>query len=136
MTRSKDATPEALPELPAQDHLRFGRRLVRRRGALGWSQRELSRRTSLPSSRLSRLERGKAKPRLDELLRLRAVLGGTLDELVFEPASPSAEGIGQVLRDLERCATAEDVALLCKLVHLIALGLRCAPGGVGGMHVD
>ena len=136
MTRSKDATPEALPELPAQDPLRFGRRLVRRRRSRGWSQRELSRRTSISSSRLSRLERGKAKPGLEELLRLRAVLGGTLDELVFEPASPSAEGLGQVLHDLERCTTAEDVALLCRVVHLIALGLRCEAEGIGGMHVE
>lgn len=41
----------------------------------GWTQRELSRRTSIPQSFLSRLEAGKATPVGDHLARLVMVLG-------------------------------------------------------------
>src|SRR2546422_10380377 len=47
----------------------------RGRAAILWSQRELSRRSSVPQSRISLIERARADLRLSELDRLCAALG-------------------------------------------------------------
>lgn len=60
----------------------LGRRIVRRREELGWSQNELSRRLGVPRSRVSRWESGAHAPSLDGLRELSGVLGITADELL------------------------------------------------------
>jgi transcriptional regulator with XRE-family HTH domain len=127
MTRRKDEVPEPVLQLSLHDLLLFGGRVVRRRRARGWNQIELARRTSIQSARLSRLERGRAVPKLQELVRLRAILGGTLDELIFEPTPLSTEALGQSLREVEACATDEQIALVGKLLRFLALAFRYAP---------
>lgn len=126
MTGRKEETFEPRPQLSEQDLLRLGRRIVRRRRALGWNQKELGLRVSIRSSRLSRLERGKVEPRLDEMVRLRAVFGGSLDELIFDP-EPSASCLTELLRDLEQSATAEELEMLCRMLRLLSRGIRREP---------
>lgn len=60
----------------------LGRRIVRRREELGWSQAELARRLRVPRSRLSRWEHGAHAPSLTALRTLSGVLGITADELL------------------------------------------------------
>lgn len=60
----------------------LGRRIVRRREELGWSQAELARRLSVPRGRLSKWERGAHAPSLAWLQALSGVLGMTADELL------------------------------------------------------
>jgi transcriptional regulator with XRE-family HTH domain len=127
MPNCQEENSQALPELSEQDLARLGRRIVHRRRARGWNQRELARRASIMSSRLSRLERGKVEPKLSEIVRLHAVLGGTLDELVFAPKPPSTAPLSDLLRDLEQSATAEELDSLRTTFSLLARGLRCEP---------
>ena len=61
---------------------RFGSRLVELREHLGWSQRELGRRSAIRPERLSRLERGERSPRFEELLSLQGALGVSFDYLM------------------------------------------------------
>lgn len=123
MTSRKEEIGELLPQLSGQELAILGRRIVRRRRTLGWNQKELAQRLSILSSRLSRLERGKVEPRLSEMIRLRAVLGGTLDELVFDP-KPSTSCLADLLRDLEQSATAAELESLCTTLRLLSRGLR------------
>jgi len=125
MALPKDAALETLPWVSEEVLRQFGRRVVSRRRARGWNQKELAERTSIPSSRLSRLERGKkAIPRLEELFRLKAVLGGSLDDLLFDP-EPSASRLAQLVRELEESAPAEELELLCRLLRHIIDSARC-----------
>ena len=126
MTGPKEDAAEPLPQLSEQDLHQFGRRLVRRRRARGWNQKELGLRVSIRPSRLSRLERGKVEPRLDELLRLRAVFGGTLDALIIEP-EPSTSVLADLLRELEQLATPEEREMLSRMLHLLSRGIRREP---------
>lgn len=127
MPSCQEENSAALPEMSEQDLARLGRRIVHRRRARGWNQRELARRASIMSPRLSRLERGKVEPKLSEIVRLQAVLGGTLDELVFDPKPPSTAPLSDLLRVLEQSATAEELHSLRTTLSLLARGLRREP---------
>ena len=126
MTRRKEDTAEPLPHLSEQDLLQFGRRIVHHRRARGWNQKELGLRVSIRSSRLSRLERGKVEPRLEELLRLRAAFGGTLDALIIAP-DLAASDLVDLLRELEKYATPDEVETLSRMLRLLSRGLRREP---------
>jgi transcriptional regulator with XRE-family HTH domain len=76
--RARRAEPEPLEVW----RRRFGSRLLELRERLGWSQRELSRRTGLRTERLSRFEHGDRSPRLEELVLLRQALEVSFDQLL------------------------------------------------------
>lgn len=126
MKRLDAAADRPLPGLTEQDLLHLGRRIAQRRRSKGWNQKYLALQTFIEPGRLSRLERGKAMPKLQELINLCGVLGGTLDELVFEPEPLSSERLGQLLREVEQLATDEEIRMLTRLLQVLALGLRCA----------
>jgi transcriptional regulator with XRE-family HTH domain len=124
MTPPKDEASQPVPAVSEEVLRRFGSRIKRRRRALGWNQKELAERTSIQPSRLSRLERGQAVPRLEDQFRLKAALGGSLDDLLFDP-EPSASCLAQLLRELEESATAEELDLLCRMLRHLTHGIRC-----------
>lgn len=124
MSLPMDAAPETVPRVSEEVLRQFGRRVVSRRRARGWNQKELADRTSIPSSRLSRLERGKAVPRLEEQFRFKAVLGGSLDDLLFDP-EPSASSLAQLVRELEESAPASELELLYRMLRHLIDGIHC-----------
>src|SRR6476469_2464386 len=82
-----DIKPERTQQARLQRDL--GQRIVGLRKARGWKQGELARRLGVPTNRLGKWERGLNAPLLEDLLRLKAVLEVTLDELIEgAPASP------------------------------------------------
>jgi len=103
----------------------LGPRILEHREARGWKQRELARRAEIDPGRLSRIERGLALPKLEELARLREVLGGSLDELILGegPAGPEMS-LDQLARDLDRLAARDEIAILRRLFQLLVLGYR------------
>lgn len=109
-----------------KEHLRaVGSRIVERRSARGWKQRELARRTGIEPGRLSRIERGLAGPSLDEMARLKNAFGGSVDELLFGEAPAGPEGsLDELARDLERLGSRGEVAILRRLFQLLVLGYR------------
>jgi transcriptional regulator with XRE-family HTH domain len=115
------------PKRPNEkDHLRaLGFRIVEHRNARGWKQRELARRAGIEPGRLSRIERGIASPNLDEMFRLKAVFGGSLDELFLGEVPAGPEGsLDELARDLERLGSRDEIAILRRLFHLLVLGYR------------
>jgi transcriptional regulator with XRE-family HTH domain len=114
-------------KLPSQkDHLRaLGSRIVERRSARGWKQRELARRTGIEPGRLSRIERGLAAPSLDEVARLKDAFGGSVDELLFGEAPAGPEGsLDQLARDIDRLGSRGEIAVLRRLFQLLVRGYR------------
>lgn len=107
-----------------KDHLRaLGSRIVEHRNARGWKQRELARRAGIEPGRLSRIERGIASPNLDEMFRLKAVFGGSLDELFLGEVPAGPEGsLDELARDLERLGSRDEIATLRTAVRRSALG--------------
>jgi transcriptional regulator with XRE-family HTH domain len=126
MTALEAHAQQPLPGLTEQDLRLLGRRIAQRRRSRGWKQKHLALQASIEPGRLSRLERGKAMPKLQEVVNLRWVLGGTLDELVFEAEPLSLDRLTQFLREVEQLATEEQVQMLAKLLHVLVLGFRCA----------
>ena len=112
--------------LSEKDQMRaLGSRIVERRNARGWKQRELARRTGIEPGRLSRIERGIASPSLDELVLLKDVFGCSVDELLFSDAPAGPEGsLDQLARDLDRLGSRAEIAILRRLLHLLVLGYR------------
>jgi len=129
MNERDDPNPEALPGITERDLQLFGRRIAQRRRTRGWNQKQLAERAAIEPARLSRLERGKAVPKLEELMHLRTVLGGTVDELIFDPAALSAESLCLSFREVESGATEEQLGMVRKLMYFLALGFRCALEG-------
>ena len=112
MTERQDETRSLISP---PDFRSLGPRIAERRAAKGWKQRELARRSGIEASRLSRLERGISLPRVDELARLRSVLGSTVDALLF------GDDLGEVGRSLESLGwTLEEVEALDRLLRVLA----------------
>jgi transcriptional regulator with XRE-family HTH domain len=89
--RDGGANPPALPALAgvprlAEVRATLGRRIVRCRRERDWRQQDLASRLGVTVVRLSQMENGHVSPTLVELLRLRAVLGLSLEELVVGEA--------------------------------------------------
>jgi transcriptional regulator with XRE-family HTH domain len=61
----------------------LGLRIVELRKGRGWSRAELAKRLGVDRSRLGKWEQGRNAPSLEDLTALTAILGATLDELVF-----------------------------------------------------
>lgn len=129
------AAPETLKVLLAQ----IGRRVVEIRERNGWLQSELSRRAQIQASRLSRIERAKVIPRLDELVRLSRALLLSLDDLVFaKPAQGDDEEV-RLLRALLATASPEDRQAIRRFSRIFLIGYRQAgqhasgsPAGTSG----
>lgn len=102
---------------------RLGARLTQLRNVRGWSQRELSRRTGLDPTRLSRLERGIRLPKLEELVAFREVFAIGLEELAFGE-SAEAQEVLELARRLLEVASREEEAGLRKLFRLLLTGLQ------------
>lgn len=103
----------------------LGFRIVERRNARGWKQRELARRTGIEPGRLSRIERGLASPNLDEIARLKDAIETSVDELLFGEAPAGPEGsLDELARDLDRLGSRGEIAILRRLLQLLILGYR------------
>ena len=103
----------------------LGTRIVERRMARGWKQRELARRTGIEPGRLSRIERGLAVPNLEELVCFKDAFAGSVDELLFGelPARPDGS-LDELARDLQQLASRPEIALLRRLYQLLVQGYR------------
>lgn len=121
----RDTTP-ALDPAPEQDLLhQVGCRIRVLRTMKGWTQKELGQRLRMTPFRLSRLERGRSSPSLDELVRLRTALGVGIDQLVFgEPPVPgTAEAPPHpLLFLLEQDGAPAEVQMVLRLLRLLHLG--------------
>jgi transcriptional regulator with XRE-family HTH domain len=89
--RDGGATAQGPPAFAGEPRLAevraaLGRRIVRRRRQRDWRQQELASLLGVTVVRLSQMENGHVSPTLVELLRLRAVLGLSLEELVVGEA--------------------------------------------------
>lgn len=103
----------------------LGSRIVERRNARGWKQRELARRTGIEPGRLSRIERGLALPNLEEIARLKDAIETSVDELLFGEAPAGPEGsLDELARDLDRLGSRGEIAILRRLLQLLILGYR------------
>jgi transcriptional regulator with XRE-family HTH domain len=105
----------------------------------GWLQSELSRRSQIQSSRLSRIERGQVIARIDELIRLSRALLVSIDDLVFDrPAQGDDEEVRH-LRALLAAASPEDRQAIRRFSRIFLIGYRQAgqtasgsPAGTSG----
>ena len=119
MSEQNGLSPSPSPVDPTA----LGARLARRRTQLGWKQIELSRRTGIAPTRLSRLEKGRCAPRLEELVRLCSILDTDLDQIVFgRPAgsSPTQHLAGEV----DRLGSPEELEVIRRLLHCLISGYQ------------
>jgi transcriptional regulator with XRE-family HTH domain len=126
MLRMDEFAPRLLAsgDLPASYYRDMGSRLRKLRTTRGWRQRELSRRARFDPARLSRIERGKARVTLPELVRLGMALEIGLDELVFGPP-PTLEGEwAHLQRELVKALGEDELACARRLLRAFVLGLR------------
>jgi len=103
----------------------LGRRIAVRRNQTGRSQRQLARETDIASSRLSRIERGRCKVQLVELVRLCEILRLDLDESVFGRAL-SQSRLERLARHLEEMADPAELDVLERLLCCLIDGKRKA----------
>ncbi len=118
----------AIGDLPASYYRDIGSRLTKLREMRGWRQRELSRRARFDPPRLSKIERGKVRVTLPELVRLGMALETGLDELVFGPPPTLAGEWARLLRELEKALDEDDLACAQRLMRAFVLGLRGLQG--------
>lgn len=81
MDTSKDTNKH---DLPADDEMwaEIGRKLRERREGRGWSIDDLAYLSRVGRSTISAIELGERYPRIDNLLRLAAAMGATVEELM------------------------------------------------------
>lgn len=119
-------TPPAPDPAPDKGLLHpMGCRIRVLRTMKGWTQKELSQRVGMTPFRLSRLERGRSSPSLDELVRLRAALGVGIDQLVFgePPIAGTAEAPPHpLLFLLQQDGAPAEVQMVLRLLRLLHLG--------------
>jgi transcriptional regulator with XRE-family HTH domain len=129
---SKQGFPtEKTAHFTVDDLFGLGRRIADQRRAHGWKQREVSRRTGLHATRLSRIERGAVWPGVGELVALSRVFHLSLDELVL-----GSEAIPQEKREEERlvvsileAAPPEDREAFLRYLRATLTGCRIARNG-------
>lgn len=119
-------------QLRAEEREALGIRVLQRRSALRWSQRELGRRTGIRYVRISKLEHGRVTPTVPELLLLSKALDTGLDELILGMPAPAAqtstpEGPLPLAR-LEELGSPEEWAVLGKLLRALVAGLTIRSG--------
>ena len=122
-----DETREKLALHAAPVDLRaVGPRIIDLRNRLGWTQRTLARQTGLRPAQLSKIERSRKLPLLDETVRIAQALRVGLDELVFGKA-PRPETL-QLLREIDALGSPEEIAGLSRILQLLLLGYKAAGG--------
>jgi len=104
----------------------LGRRIAARRNQTGRSQRQLARETDIASSRLSRIERGRCKVQLGELVRLCETLRLDLDESVFGRTFSQGRLV-RLARLLEEVADPGEVDVLERFLGCLIDGKRKPP---------
>ncbi|MFY9824435.1 MAG: helix-turn-helix transcriptional regulator [Thermoanaerobaculia bacterium] len=119
--------PRETRQLPAEERRALGVRIVERRRAKRWSQREVARRTGIRYMRLSKLENGHATPSLAELLLIAESLDAGLEELV-RGAPPVGSKVERYLLppllELEDLGAPEECAILGKLLRILVAGFK------------
>jgi len=126
---AEEADPQRRHLIFSEDaRLALGLKLAELRKKTGRSQRQLSRETGISSSRLSRIERGCFLLSLEELGRLRAVLGFDVEEIVF--GRSAASELSRLAGSLESVGDPGEVAVVGRLMEWLieAKALR-TPGG-------
>jgi transcriptional regulator with XRE-family HTH domain len=120
--RDEKLAPEAALELLQA----LGARIIDLRNRQGWTQRVLADRAGLRPARLSKIERSRKMPALEEVLRLAWALSVSLEDLVFgETQRPKAL---QLLREVQALGTPEEIAGLSRILELLLLGYKTAGG--------
>ena len=104
----------------------MGPRIIDLRNRRGWTQRTLARQTGLRPAQLSKIERSRKLPQLDETVLLARALGVGLDELVFGRA-PRPEML-HLLREVDAIGSPEEMAGLGRILQLLLLGYKAAGG--------
>ncbi len=111
-------------------HILNGRPLVRPGAALkalrserGWSLTEVSRRTGMPVSSLSKVENDKMDLTLDKLLRISVALETDIAGLFTPPSSPYAQGQSSGRRVVTRAGEGELVKTSIGNYHYLAFEL-------------
>jgi transcriptional regulator with XRE-family HTH domain len=89
-----------------------GPRLRALREERGLSLRELARRLALSPSSISQIETGKLQPSVRTLSAFVAEFGVTMDEVLFDPASPP-DGVPASVAEAVRSVAAPTVAVQC-----------------------
>jgi transcriptional regulator with XRE-family HTH domain len=120
MSKEVDSSDETA-EIEETYLRQVGSRIAERRIAKGWSQREVARRARMHPTRLSRIERGGVRPRLEELVALHGALGLGLDEMVFGVGSSAPAG---ELRELLETIPPEDREALLRILRTLISGYR------------
>lgn len=122
-----------LPDLDTADLRRLGSRIVKLRSSRGWKQVELSRRTGIEPPRLSRIEKGRTTPTLEELVRLRRALEADLEELVFGGRPPSPAGtLRELAAEIDPEGGVRDLNVLETLLRYLVAGYQAEHGERAG----
>jgi transcriptional regulator with XRE-family HTH domain len=95
--------------------------LTELRGRAGLTQPQLAAETGLAALRISRIENGHVEPRTRELVALAAVLGVSLDRLVFEAEPDEADPLERLVKELRGEERAVVVRMLRGLFHPAAI---------------
>ncbi len=103
----------------------LGLKLAHLRKKSGWSQRRLGRETGISSSRLSRIERGRFLPSLEELGRLREALCFDVEVIVF--GRSVASSLSHLAGVLENVGEPGELALVEQLMESL---IQARAGGV------
>ena len=103
----------------------LGLKLAELRKKSGRSQRRLGRETGISSSRLSRIERGRFVPSLEELGRLREVLCFDVEVIVFGRAVASS--LSRLAGVLENVSEPGELAVVEQLLESL---IQARAGGV------
>lgn len=106
----------------------LGSRIVELRNRRGWNQKELARRADLRPARLSTLELGVKRPRLEEFVRIADALEISLDELWSVKRQAPRPDTLDLIQELEGFASVEELAGLGRLLQILLLGFRAALG--------
>jgi transcriptional regulator with XRE-family HTH domain len=126
MDHSDEERDESAALAAAMDIWSVGQRIIDLRSHRGWTQRILARRTGLRPAQLSKIERSRKLPQLEETVRIARALDVGLDELVFGRA-PRPEML-HLLREVEALGSPEEIAGLSRILQLLLLGYKTAGG--------
>jgi transcriptional regulator with XRE-family HTH domain len=126
MDHSDETRDESSFQAASVDLQAVGSRIIDLRNRLGWTQRTLARQTGLRPAQLSKIERSRKIPLLEETVRIAQALGVGLEELVLGK-TPRPEML-QLLREVEAIGSPEEIAGLSRILQLLLLGYKAAGG--------
>jgi transcriptional regulator with XRE-family HTH domain len=114
--------------MPEELLAQIGQRIARLVKSRGWRQAEVARRASIRPPRLSRISRAIEVPRVDEFIRLAAVLEVSLDELAFGDTRAKSR-MAQLAHEIEAVGSVEEISGVSRILYLILLGYQAAAKG-------